>query len=64
MTKRNSALSALTRRNMLLGFGALGAASVFAACGTVTQAPAAQPEQAAEEEAPAKTEEAPRLRNA
>ena len=35
MTKRNSALSALTRRNMLLGFGALGAASVFAACGTV-----------------------------
>ena len=59
MTKRNSALSALTRRNMLMGFGALGAASVFAACGTVTQAPAAQPEQAAEEEAPAKTEEAP-----
>ena len=48
MTKRNSALSALTRRNMLLGFGALGAASVFAACGVPTPAPAAQPEQAAD----------------
>ena len=33
MTKRNSALNALTRRNMLMGFGVLGAASMLAACG-------------------------------
>ena len=52
MTKRNSALSALTRRNMLLGFSALGAASVFAACGV--PAPTAQPEQAADEKAAGK----------
>ena len=59
MTNRNSALSALTRRNMLMGVGALGVASVFAACGSVASAPAAQPGTSAEEEAPAKTEEAP-----
>ena len=60
METRNTHRHGLSRRALLqssvLSAGVLG----LAACGTVTTAPAAQTEQAAEAEAPAKTEEAPK----
>ena len=60
METRNTHRYGLSRRAILqssvLSAGVLG----LAACGTVTTAPATQTEQAAEAEAPAKTEEAPK----
>ncbi len=59
MDARNIPALGLRRRDLLQYSVVTAGAIGLAACGTVTTAPTAQPEQEAEAEAPAKTEEAP-----